>query len=179
LRFCEQCGVPVEVPLPPPPCITFIPLLELHEGTFNLKRTPAVMEITPGELRIYRLPEYFHGEIEDLQSRLDDAWMAVSDQKGDWKAKVTSWNWNKEPLITALAGNRDDLEAGGRGLVILEGAQIRSIVIEHVESDTVWDIMTIDYGGRKVVIDITGPVAWHAFGLLFSVLGEKVSYEEG
>jgi len=136
------------------------------------------MEINPGELRIFRLPEYFNREIEALRSRLDDAWMAVSDQNGDWKAKITSWNWNKEPLITALARNRADLEAGGEGLLILEGAGIRSIRIEHVESDTVWEIMTIDNSGRKVVIDITGPVAWHAFGLLSAVLGEKVSYEE-
>ncbi|MCE5298142.1 MAG: zinc ribbon domain-containing protein [Methanoregulaceae archaeon] len=177
-RFCEQCGVPVEVPPSLQPCIPFIPLLELHEGALNLKRTPAMMEITSGELRIYRLPEYFNGEIEDLRSRLDDAWMVVSDQNGDWKAKVTSWNWNKEPLITAIAGNRDGLEAGGKGLVILEVGGIRSIMIEHVESDTVWDIMTIDYSGKKVVIDITGPVVWHAFGLLSSMLGEKVSYEE-
>ncbi len=177
-RFCEQCGVPIEASPLPQPGIPFIPLLELHEGAFNLRRTPAVMESTPGELRIFRLPKYFTGEIEALRSRLDDAWMAVSDQNGDWKAKITSWNWNKEPLITALARNRADLEAGGESLVILEGAGIRSIRIEHVESDTVWDIMTIDNSGRNVVIDITGPVAWHAFGLLSAVLGEKVSYEE-
>lgn len=178
-RFCEQCGVPVEIPPEPKPCIPFIPLLELHEGTFNLKRTPAVMEIAPGELRIYRLPEYFSSEIEDLRSRLDDAWMAVSDQDGNWNTKITSWDWNREPLINAVAGNRDELATGGKGLVGLNLPEIRSVLIEHVESDTVWDIMTINYGGKKVVIDITGPVAWHAFGLLSSVLGEKVSYEEG
>jgi hypothetical protein len=136
------------------------------------------MEITGGKLRIYRLPEYYNGEIEDLRNRLDDAWTTVSDQNGDCKAKVTAWDWNKEPLIKAIAGNRDDLASAGKGPLILDGAGIRSILIEHVESDTVWDIMTIDYRGRNVVIDITGPVVWHAFGLLSSVLGEKVSYEE-
>ena len=136
------------------------------------------MEITLRELRIYRLPEYFNGEIKDLRNRLDDAWTAISDQNGDWKAKVTAWDWNKEPLIIAIAGNREELAAGTKGVLVLEIAGIHSILIEHVESDTVWDIMTIDYNGRKVVIDITGPVTWHAFGLLSSVLGEKVSYEE-
>jgi hypothetical protein len=167
------------MPPSPKPCIPFIPLLELHEGTFNLKRTPAVMEINRGELRIYRLPEYFSSEIEDLRNRLDDAWTAVSDQNGDWKTKVTSWDWNKEPLLTAVAGNREELAAGSKGVLVLDGAGIRSILIEHVESDTVWDIMTIEYSGRKIVIDITGPVAWHAFGLLSSVLGDKISCEEG
>ena len=176
-RFCEQCGAPVETPRDTK--VPLIPLLELHEGAFGLKRTPAVMEITARELRIYRLPGYFSSEIEDLRSRLDDAWMAVSDQDGDWKAEITSWNWASEPLLTAVAGNRDVLASGGKGLLVLHGKEIRSVTIEQVESDTVWDIMTIDYGGKNVVIDITGPVAWHAFGLLSSVLGEQVSYEEG
>jgi len=158
--------------------VSFIPLLELHEGTLGLKRTPGIMEITPGELRIYRLPEYFNGEIEDLRSRLDDAWMEVSDANHDWKKTITAWNWENEPLITAVATNREELTAAGKGPLMLNPGEIRSVLIEHVESDTVWDIMTIDYSGKKVVIDITGPVAWHAFGLLSSVLGENVSYEE-
>jgi hypothetical protein len=159
--------------------MSFIPLLELHEGALGLKRTPAVMEITRGELRIYRLPEYFNGEIEDLRNRLDDAWMEVPDANRDWKKTITAWNWENEPLITAIAGNREELTAAGKGPLVLSPGEIRSVLIEHVESDTVWDIITIDYSGKIVVIDITGPVAWHAYGLLSSVLGEKVSYEEG
>ncbi len=155
-----------------------IPLLELHEGALGLKRTPAVMEITPRELRIYRLPEYFSSEIEDLRIRLDDAWMAVSDENGDWKARVTSWNWASEPLLTTVARCREELEQDGKSLIVLNFKEIRSVLIEHVESDTVWDLMTIDIGRKKVVIDLTGPVAWHAFGLLTSALWEKVSYEE-
>jgi hypothetical protein len=83
------------------------------------------------------------------------------------------------PLLTAITGCRDELAQRESGIMILKKTQeIPSVLIEHVESDTVWDIMTIVCSGRKVVIDITGPVAWHVFGLLSSVLGEKVSYEE-
>ncbi len=178
VRFCEQCGAPVPAPSGRNPPVPFIPLLELHEGTFGLKRTPAVMGVTPAELRVYRLMDYFTWETEDLRNRIDDAWMAVSDREGDWRATVTSWEWEKEPLITAVAGAREELAAGDRGLLVLEKGKIRSIGIEQVGSDTVWDIMTIDCGGNTIAIDLTGPVAWHAYGLLSSVLGEKVSYEE-
>ena len=168
-RFCEQCGAATT-----PETTPYIPLLEFHEGLF--RRTPAVMEVTGEALRVYRLPEYFSAEVEDLTNRLGDAYWDLPDNQ-DWRAIITTWNWKAERLITAVDESRTELEKDGR-LLVISTKEITTVGIEHVESDTVYDIMTIDAGGEKQVFDLVGPVVWHAVSLLRTVLGEKVTYVE-
>jgi hypothetical protein len=168
-RFCEQCGTGTN-----PETAPFIPLLELHEGLIGVSRTPAVMEVSDAELRVYRLPEYFSFEVEDLKNKLDDAYLAIPDDR-DWKAIVTAWDWKAEPLITAIASSKEDL---AKGLLVIRTGEIGTLLIERIESDTVWDLMTIDAGGKKRVFDLVGPVAWRAFSLLRAVIGDKVTCDE-
>jgi hypothetical protein len=177
VRFCEECGAPADrdqEPVVPP----YIPLLELHTGMLGTGRSVAVMQVSPDELTIFTLPEYFIDAVEELRERLDDAWLKVSDAGGDWKKTLDAWNWESESVISGLEEIRDDLVQEGKSVRVIMTGDIRSVLIERIESDTVWDIMTIDVAGKKFVIDLVGPVAGYAFRLLKAVLGDRIEYRD-
>ena len=175
-RFCEECGHAKDPTTDVDSGCQAIPRLELHEGLLGAGRALAVMEVFPGELRIYRLPDYFTAEVEDLRNRLDNAWLQNVENLRDGKEAVVSWDWCSEPLLSAVAECRSDLV---QGLIVMRTEEIISVVIEQIQSDTAWDLMTISSTSKKCIFDLTGPVAWHAVKVLRAVLGERVRYEEG
>jgi len=175
-RFCEECGHAREPTTDVDSGCQAIPLLELHEGLLGAGRTLTVIEVLPAELRIYRLPDFFSAEVEDLKNRLDTAWLQNVENLNDGKEAIVSWDWRSEPLLSAVAECRGEL---GQGLIVLRTDEISSVVIEQIQSDHAWDLMTISLANQKYIFDLTGPVAWHAVKVLRSVLGERVRYEEG
>ncbi len=176
-RFCGECGAPAGISHETAGPV-YIPLLELHSGILGAGRTTVVMQVSPGELLLFSLPEYFIDTVEELRERLDDTLLKVWDTGGDWKATLDAWNWKSEDVITGIEEVRDDLVAGGTDVRSLKNSDIRSVFIEQIESDSVWDIMTIDSAGKKIVLDFIGPVAWYAFQSLKAVLGDRVVYQE-
>lgn len=176
-RFCEECGAPAggtqEAATP-----LYIPLLELHTGMLGTGRSAAVMQVLPGELLIFSLPEYFIDSVEELVDRLDDTLLKFSDEGGDWKATLDAWNWESEAVISGLEEVRDDLLQDGKSVLVIKTPDIRSVLIERIESDTVWDIMTINSAGKKFVFDFIAPVALFAFHSLKAVLGDRAEYKD-
>ncbi len=176
-RFCGECGAPA-VLTETTSETAYIPLLELHTGMLGTRRSVAVMQVSTDKLLLFSLPEYFIDSVEELRERLDDTWLKVSDAGGDWNSTLSSWNWNSEDVVTGLLEVRDELIQDGKNVLVIKNVDIKSVFIERIESDTVWDIMTIDTSGKKYVIDLSGPVTWYAFTALKSVLGNRVECQE-